>query len=59
MLAADSEESDWLIDIIATGDAMFRHDALCFAAITSHHFVELFLQLGQCNLTVELSVKHD
>jgi len=36
MLAADSEESDWLIDIIAIGDAMFRHAALCFAAaITS------------------------
>jgi len=35
MLAAESEESDWLIDIIAIGDAMFRHAPLCFAAITS------------------------
>jgi len=35
MLAADSDKSDWLIDIIAIWDAMFRHAALCFAAITS------------------------
>jgi len=28
MSAADSEESDWLTDIIAIGDAMFRHAAL-------------------------------
>jgi len=35
MLAADSEESDWLIDIIAIGDAVFHHAALCYAANTS------------------------
>jgi len=35
MLAADSEKSDLLIDIIAIGDAMFRHAALCFAALAS------------------------
>jgi len=36
MLDADSEESDWLIDIIAIGDAMFRYAELYLGATCRH-----------------------